>query len=197
MTSYTRAQQVGERLRAQAPDDREVLTTLGEVYSESARAAYQLQDFATAQRRAERMMQIAQRLLQLDPRNHAYREHLSGAHSSLGAAYAGAGRVREAVDQFRVCVTLREQIVAEQPHQADYQRNLLIAYGHLGDMLGYNADGNLGDIAGATVMFEKATALARVAMARIPRTAAPYSMWRTRRSVWERYWPTPGSMTPR
>ena len=80
----------------------------------------------------------------------------------------GPDVVREAVDQFRVCVTLREQLVAEQPHQADYQRNLLIAYGHLGDMLGYNADGNLGDIAGATVMFEKATALARVAMARDP-----------------------------
>ena len=58
--------------------------------------------------------------------------------------------------------------MAEQPDQADYQRNLLIAYGHLGDMLGYNADGNLGDIAGATVMFEKAAALARVAMARDP-----------------------------
>jgi serine/threonine protein kinase len=168
MTFYTRAEQVGERLRAQAPDDREVLNTLGEVYSESARAAYQLGDFAIAQRRAEHMMKIAQHLLQLDPRNHAYREHLSGAHSSLGSAYAGAGRVQEAVDQFRVCVTLREQIVAEQPLQADYQRNLLIAYGHLGDMLGYNGAGNLGDIAGATVMFEKATALARVAMARDP-----------------------------
>jgi tetratricopeptide (TPR) repeat protein len=168
MTGYTRAQQMGERLRAQAPDDREVLTTLGDVYGESGRAAYQLRDFATAQRTAEQMMQIARRLLQLDPRNPAYRENLSGAHSSLGAAHAAAGRPREAADQYRVCVALREQLVAEQPHQADYQRNLLVAYGHLGDMLGYNPRGNLGDIAGATVMFEKAAALARVAMARDP-----------------------------
>ena len=168
MTGYARAQQMGERLRAQTPDDRDVLTTLGDVYGESSRAANQLRDYATAQRTAEQMMQVAQHSLQLDPRSHAYRENLSGAHSALGAAYAGAGRLREAVDQFRVCVTLREQLVAEQPHQAEYQRNLLIAYGRLGDILGYAIGGNLGDIAGATVMFEKATALARVAMARDP-----------------------------
>ncbi len=112
------------------PNDREVLTTLGDPDGESGRAAYEARDFATAQRKAEQMMQIAQRLLELDPANHTYRENLSGAHSALGTAYAGARRLQEAVDQFRICVTLREQLVAEQPHQADYERNLLIAYGH-------------------------------------------------------------------
>ena len=168
MTFYTRAQQMGERLRAQAPADREVLTTLGEVYVESGRVAYDQQRFR--HRAADGRTRDADRAAPAAARSGQPRVSRASlrAHSSLGAAYAGAGRLREAVDQFRLCVTLREQIVAEQPHQADYQRNLLIAYGHLGDMLGYNADGNLGDIAGATVMFEKAAALARVAMARDP-----------------------------
>jgi tetratricopeptide (TPR) repeat protein len=166
MTGYARAQQMGERLLAEAPSDRDVLDMLGQIYVDSSRVAYDSREFATALRMAERVMQIARRQVELDPGNHA--SDLSSAHSSLGAAYAGAGRLREAVDQFRLCVTLREQLVAEHPDQADYQRNLLIAYGHLGDILGYNAGGNLGDIAGATVMFEKAAALARVAMARDP-----------------------------
>ena len=166
MTGYTRAQQMGERLLAAAPSDRGVLDMLGQIYVDSSRAAYDQRDFATALRMAERVMQIAQRQVQLDPGNHA--SDLSSAHSSLGAAYAGAGRLREAVEQYRLCVTLREQLVAEDPNQADYQRNLLIAYGHLGDMLGYNTDGNLGDTAGAAVMFEKAAALARVTVARDP-----------------------------
>jgi serine/threonine protein kinase len=166
MTGYARAQQMGERLLDEAPSDRDVLDMLGQLYVDSSRVAYDSRDFATALRMAERVMQIAQRQMQLDPGNHA--SDLSSAHSSLGAAYAGAGRLKEAVEQFRLCVTLREQLVAEHPDQADYQRNLLIAYGHLGDMLGYNADGNLGDTAGAAVMFEKAAALARETVARDP-----------------------------
>ena len=198
MTGFTRAQQMGERLRAQAPDDREVLTTLGDVYGESGRAAYQLRDFATAQRTAERMMQIAQRLLQLDPGNHAYRENLSGAHSSLGAAYAGAGRLREAVDQYRVCVTLREQLVAEQPAscrlsaQPAHRLRSSRRHAWLQRRAGTSATSRA-----RPSCSRKPPHLRARRWREIPRTAAPCSMWRTRRSVWDRCWPTIGSTTPR
>ena len=108
-------------------------------------------------------MQLAQRLVQLDPANTDNQAALSTAHNAVGAGRLAAGELEQAADAFRAAIAIRERLVEGQPGDAEFRRSLMIAYGNLGDVLGFRTGQNLGDVAGAIAAFEKAVALAEAA----------------------------------
>jgi tetratricopeptide (TPR) repeat protein len=152
-----------ERAVAREPSDREAVSVLGDVYAARARFANTLGDFPAAARDGERAMQAARRLVELDPHNQDHQMNLSTAHNAVGAARILAGNLEGAAAAFREAVALRERLVSERPTDATYQRNLIIAYGNLGDVLGFRTGQNLGDPAGAAAAYEKAVRLAEAA----------------------------------
>ena len=158
--AFARATDLGEQLVAETPDDPESLWLLGEVHASRARAATTRRDHAAVADHSVRAMQLAQRLVQLDPANTDNQAALSTAHNAVGAARLAAGEIEQAADAFRAAIAIRERLVEGQPGDAEFRRSLMIAYGNLGDVLGFRAGQNLGDVAGAIAAFEKAVALA-------------------------------------
>lgn len=163
LAELSHASQRMEHAVIEAPSDREALTVLGGVYAARARFENTLGDFAASARDGERAMQTARRLVELDPHDNDYQMNLSTAHNAVGGARILDGQLEAAADAFREAVAIRERLLAERSADASYQRNLLIAYGNLGDVLGFRTGQNLGDAAGAAAAFEKAAALAEAA----------------------------------
>lgn len=113
-------------------------------------------------------MELARTAAQREPANRQHRDTLSDAHSALSSALRSTGRLSDAAESIRASIAVREQLVAEEPDNIDYRRQLLIGYGHLGDLLGFRSGENLGDLGGAAVAFERAVALAEWARQRDP-----------------------------
>jgi predicted Zn-dependent protease len=76
-----------------------------------------------------------------------------------------------AADSFRKSAALRERLYALQPEDVQVQRDLMMAYGHLGDIVGGPAVINMGDYGQAVVWFGKAAAIAERMMAADPSNA--------------------------
>jgi tetratricopeptide (TPR) repeat protein len=161
--AFSRATDIGEGLIAEAADDRQALWSLGEVHAARARAANTRRDYPAVTRHSERAMQLAQRLVELDPANAEYQSALSTAHTAMGAGQLAVGSIERAAEAFRAAIAIRERLVDTAPGDGELRRSLMIAYGNLGDVLGFRTGQNLGDVAGAIAVFEKAVALAESA----------------------------------
>ncbi|HUU35754.1 MAG TPA: serine/threonine-protein kinase, partial [Vicinamibacterales bacterium] len=166
MAAFERARDVGERVLGGAPS-REAMSLVGEVYSELARSGMELRD-ASAESAAARAMELAERLLALDPVDAKLQQNLGSALNALGAARVGAGRLADAASSFARAVEVREVLARAQPNDVEVRRALMVSYGSLGDILGYRLGENLGDTAAAAAAFEKAAALARATAAEDP-----------------------------
>ena len=81
------------------------------------------------------------------------------AYALLGNLLLRQGDSRGALDPYLQCVTLREKLVKDHPNDVVYKRNLMIGYGHVGDVLGNPVMLSLGDSAGAREYYRKAVAI--------------------------------------
>ncbi len=110
-------------------------------------------------------LQSAQRAIQLldgvassgEPQ---VRMELASAQSALGMALARQDKLEDALASYRRAAVIGEAAVAGDPGNTSYQQQLLLQYGHVGDVLGYPTLPNLGDTAGAEAAFRKATTTA-------------------------------------
>lgn len=165
---YDAATRTAEDLLSASPDDRETLALAGEIHSEVSRVEFALRNYHAAETASLRTMELAQRLVDLDPSSREYQNNLASAHNALGAARIPAGRLAEAADSYRASVAIRERLVADDPNNTSFQRNLLVTYGSLGDVLGYRLGENLGDLQGAQAAYTRAVELATAARAKDP-----------------------------
>ena len=142
---YDAARQMAESVVTASPDDRAALVLAGDIHSELSRSEFELRHYQAAETSSLRAMEIARRLVDLDP-SIEHQDNLASAHNALGATRIAAGRLAEAADSFRAAVAIRERLVQDEPNHADIQHNLMISYGGLGDVLGYRLGENLGDL---------------------------------------------------
>jgi serine/threonine protein kinase/tetratricopeptide (TPR) repeat protein len=129
----------------------------------------------------------------------------SDGYALLGRVLTYQGDPKGALVQFRQCVALREALVKTHPNDVLYKRDLMIAYGHVGDMLGSPVVYNLRDSEGArsyylqavaigeeisnadprdsTARFDLAAALERFGMVDVPASGAAESLAALQRSI--------------
>jgi serine/threonine protein kinase len=81
---------------------------------------------------------------------------LAGAQAAGGMVLARQDKLEEALARYRRAAELVEGVVAGDPGNTRYQQQLLLQYGHLGDVLGFPGLPNLGDTAGAEAAYRKA-----------------------------------------
>ncbi|MCC6990637.1 MAG: hypothetical protein IT181_16640, partial [Acidobacteria bacterium] len=165
--AFARARDAGEASLARG-DTPAALGVVGEVHSDMARAALDLRDLLAAETAATRSVAIAERLSAGAPADTDLRNNVASAVNALGAARTAAGRIEEAAAAFARAVTVREALVRDAPINVDYRRGLMVSLGSLGDVLAARPFENLGDVAGATTAFVRATALARMTAAEDP-----------------------------
>jgi eukaryotic-like serine/threonine-protein kinase len=83
----------------------------------------------------------------------------SDGYSYVGRALDLQGDPHDALVPFRQSVALREALVKAHPNDIVYKRDLMIGYGHVGDILGGPVFYNLGDNEGARGYYRKAVAI--------------------------------------
>ncbi len=122
-----------------------------------------------ATRRADlELLPLYEALVHEYPRDADCLLDLAALWSQIGTAFDQEGRPADAVDGFRRSVALRERLFALRPQDVLVQHDLLIAYGHTGDLTGSPLVINMGEYREAVVWYRKAAAIARLMAAADP-----------------------------
>jgi tetratricopeptide (TPR) repeat protein/predicted Ser/Thr protein kinase len=85
---------------------------------------------------------------------------LASTFSQLGTITSREGDLPGAIAWYRKSVTMREQLYALHPNNVAVQRDLMLAYGHVGDTYGSPFLLSLGDSHGALAWYRKAAQIA-------------------------------------
>jgi serine/threonine protein kinase len=107
-----------------------------------------------------RLLPVAEKLAAAHPNDLDRQNALSEVYSLLGTAANRLGRINDALGYYRKAVVVREAIYQRNPRSTKIQRNLMIVYGHVGDMLGSPFTGCIGDYRGALQYYQKAATIA-------------------------------------
>jgi serine/threonine protein kinase/tetratricopeptide (TPR) repeat protein len=83
----------------------------------------------------------------------------SDGYSLVGRVLHSQGDSHGALENYLQCVAIRERLVNTHPNDVVYKRNLMIGYGHVGDILGSPVAASMGDSEGARVYYRKAVAI--------------------------------------
>jgi eukaryotic-like serine/threonine-protein kinase len=81
---------------------------------------------------------------------------LATAHAAVGMGEMGLGQIAFALDSFRNGAATLETLAASEPRNVNLNRALMLAYGHIADVLGNPDMQNLGDRAGALRAYQQA-----------------------------------------
>ncbi len=93
---------------------------------------------------------------------------LADNYSLLGTLAGRKAQTRESLAHYLKSVALREQAIAARPNDVTAQRDLMMAYGHIGDTMGSPFLFNLGDLKGAREYYGKAVRIAEAMVATDP-----------------------------
>src|SRR5581483_4961224 len=83
-------------------------------------------------------------------------QSLATAEAAAGMAESKLGHLQDALGRFREGAELMEKLSAAEPQNASLRRDLMLAYGHIGDVSGNPNLPNLGDRAGALQAYKRA-----------------------------------------
>jgi eukaryotic-like serine/threonine-protein kinase len=88
-------------------------------------------------------------------------QSLATSYAAVGMGEGRLGRLQDALGHYRQGAALMEKLVETDPNNASLRRDLMLAYGHIADVLGNPNLENLGDRAGALVAYRRAAEIAR------------------------------------
>ncbi|HEV8146926.1 MAG TPA: protein kinase [Bryobacteraceae bacterium] len=159
--TYREALNRAEKALAAAPGDEELEDQVASYSMDLARAVRDAGDVGSAIDFAKRGVEITRKHAQAHPDSKEAHRGLSNAQAALGAAYAEQGKRPEALEHFRAGVAELEELCRRYPLDNNFRHELMLAYSHVGDVLGGRGFDNQGDSAGALEAYEKMTAAAR------------------------------------
>jgi tetratricopeptide (TPR) repeat protein len=160
VASTRRAREYARQVLARQPDDAETLTAAVEYDVSLSRALRAARDFPGAEQAAQSAIVSAEKLAAGPSGGAEARSNLADAISNLGVLQALRGDLDAAAASYRRLVEIRERMAVADPRNVVFQRQLMIAYGHVGDVLGFREGQHLGDFAGAAAVLEKAVTIA-------------------------------------
>jgi tetratricopeptide (TPR) repeat protein len=150
-----------EALLAVAPDDAEVVQYAAVFHMDLARLRQQSGDLPAAAKDMESAIRLLRQLSTARPGERETRSNIAASHARLGSIQADLGRRQEALDSFRAGVSELEAQVMRFPNNTYSRHELMLAYSHVGDILGNPAYDNFGDEPGARGAYTKMVEIAR------------------------------------
>jgi tetratricopeptide (TPR) repeat protein len=172
---FQQGEEIGENINSVDPANSENLQALADLYLANARDEV---DTSRSIAAARKLIAIAERLSAAQPENREVQYRFSDAHSMVGTTLLRNNLLRESFDELQKATTLREELVAAEPLNIRYKRDLMISYSKLGDVLG-PVTPSLLDGPRALENYRKALALARTLASDRPTNAPPtISEWR-------------------
>jgi tetratricopeptide (TPR) repeat protein/tRNA A-37 threonylcarbamoyl transferase component Bud32 len=149
----------GDSVAAEAPAFE---SALGDLYVSASEVRRNMGDYdgsLTAAREAVRLFEDAAAHL---PSDNAVAHSLATSYAAVGMSEGSLGRLRDALGYFRRGARGMETLVASAPRNVAWNRDLMLAYGHIADVLGYPDLQNLGDRAGALQAYGRAAEIAKM-----------------------------------
>jgi serine/threonine protein kinase len=122
--------------------------------------ANSLPDTSRAKSELAEQLPVNEQLAAQNPKDPDCLLALAWSYSELGSIASREGRTRDSLAAFQKSVELRERLFAIQPNDVMVERDLMMSYGHIGDMLGSPFLFNLGDPHGAIENYRKAQKIA-------------------------------------
>jgi len=129
---------------------------LANVYLDASEARRNLNDYPEALRDATESLRLYQGAVAVRQSDPTGRHALASAYAAAGASETGLNRLQEALAHFRQGTAEMETLVASEPRNVSWNRDLMLAYGHIADVLGNPGLQNLGDRAGALLAYRRA-----------------------------------------
>ena len=134
---------------------------LADLYIDASENKRNLGDYRGALSDANESARFFRGLVTLRPVDPELRHSLATALASIGMAESSLGQLQPALDHFREGTAEMEKLVAADAHNVPWSRDLMVAYGHIGDVLGYPDLQNLGDRRGALEAYRTAAEIGR------------------------------------
>jgi tetratricopeptide (TPR) repeat protein/tRNA A-37 threonylcarbamoyl transferase component Bud32 len=144
-----------------ASNDNDLRIALASLYLDSNEARRNMNDFQGALREATESLRLYQTVAAARPSDPAVRYALAIGYAAVGGAEAGLNQLKEALGHFRQDAAEMENLVASDPQNVTWNRDLMLAYGHVADVLGNPGMQNLGDWAGALESYRRAAEIGK------------------------------------
>ena len=144
------------RASVPAPVDRSLRLALADAYLGSSDAKRNLGDDRGAFEAGSECLRLYREAAGASPPNPVVVRGLATAHAAVGMAEMRLGRLEPALASFRAGAATLEPLVASEPRNVDANRALMLAYGHIADVLGNPDLHNLGDRPGALHAYRQA-----------------------------------------
>ena len=120
-----------------------------------------MNDYAAALRDASEALHLSEGVVAERPSDPAARYSLANAYAAVGMAESGTNQLEQALAHFRQGTAEMETLVASDPRNVSWNRDLMLAYGHVADVLGNPGLHNLGDRTGALQAYRKAAGIGK------------------------------------
>ena len=160
ITNYEQSLQQSEPLLKNDPDGA-IRKAAANVHLDAARA-YRLSEQRQLSRdHAAKGLTLAMEVAAMAPSDMVVQQMVSSAHAALGMGESGLNRLPEALAEFRLGVKTIEDLLARDPNNPNLRRGLMLALGHVGDILGGSAVLNMGDFKGAIAEYERVVAIGK------------------------------------
>jgi tetratricopeptide (TPR) repeat protein len=160
-------------------NDTDLQMAMSALFLDCGDAKRNMNDYAAALRDSSEALKLSQRAAAERPADSAARYSLANAYAAVGMAESGLNQQAQALAHFRQGTSEMEKLVASDPRNVSWNRDLMLAYGHEADVLGNPGLQNLGDRAGALQAYRKAAAIGKTLYETDPadqRAAADYGI---------------------
>src|SRR5262249_47133096 len=127
-----------------AAKNTDLTIALAGLHLASSEAVRNMNDYAAAFDNAAASLRLCQTLAAERPADPAIRFPLASAFAAVGMAESGLNRLDTALAHFRQGTAELEALVASEPGNVSWNRDLMLAYGHIADVLGNPGLQNLG-----------------------------------------------------
>jgi tetratricopeptide (TPR) repeat protein len=176
----------GRDLMRRFPGDGEVSEAVAGILTVAGRRQREAGRFDASLATTTEALHVLAALEATAPDHDRMTREIADAESAVGMTEARLEHLTEARDHYTRSVREREKLYALDPRSVDARRNLMIAYSHVGDVLGHPTLPNLGDPEGAERAYRRMTELAsdlHAADAGDRRAASDYATSLTRLAV--------------
>ncbi|HMF95214.1 MAG TPA: protein kinase [Vicinamibacterales bacterium] len=139
----------------------DLAAALAGLYLASSEAVRNMNNNPEALRDASESLRLFQAVAARRASDPAARFPVAAALAAVGMAEAGLNQLNDALAHFRQGTAELEPLVASHPTNVSWNRDLMLAYGHVADVLGNPGLHNLGDRAGALRAYRQAAEIGK------------------------------------
>ncbi len=155
LASYETARNISAELTTADPSSNKAMRSLAAALRWVSRARGLMQQNAQALDSSRQSLKLYLELMKAEPGDRSLRQAIADCDADIGVMQARLNDLTGALKSYKRALAEQQALSAEDPSNVTYRRELMLAYSHVGDILGNPASLNLGDTAGALENYHK------------------------------------------